>query len=101
MIVVRSDPSHPNRPYFAVDSVGTSFIESVLGMSLEDLGTKFEAYAVAGINHQYQPPALIKDDNLSIYILISIVDKDFPQQGQAEGLNAAQRRLGSPGNLTG
>ena len=31
------------------------------------------------VKHQYQPPALIKDDNLSIYILISIVDKDFPQ----------------------
>ena len=57
MIVVRSDPSHPNRLYFAVDSVGTSFIESVLGMSLEDLGTKFEAYAVAGIN------GLARNDN--------------------------------------
>ena len=28
--------------------------------------------------HQYQPPVLIKDDNLSIFILISIVDKEFP-----------------------
>ena len=57
MIVERRDPSHPNRPYFAVDSVGTRFIESVLGMSLEDFGTKFEAYAVAGIN------GLARNDN--------------------------------------
>ena len=31
------------------------------------------------LSHQYQPPVLIKDDNLSIFILISIADKDFPQ----------------------
>ena len=51
--------------------------------------------------HQYQPPVLIKDDNLSIYILISIVDKDFPWWGPAAGLDAAQWSLGSPGSLKG
>ena len=53
------------------------------------------------IHHQYQPPVLIKDDNLSIYILISIVDKDFPQRGLAEGLDAAWQSLGSPGSSMG
>ena len=52
-------------------------------------------------NHQYQPPVLIKDDNLSIFILISIVDKDFPQWGLAEGLDAAWQSLGSPGSPMG
>ena len=51
--------------------------------------------------HQYQPAVLIKDDNLSIYILISIVDKDFPRWGLAEGLDAAWQSSGSPGSPTG
>ena len=57
--------------------------------------------ALVDYMHQYQPPALIKDDNLSIHILISIVDKDFPRWSLAEGLDAAWQSLGSPGSLTG
>ena len=50
-------------------------------------------------NHQYQPAVLIKHDNLSTFILISIVDKEFPRWGRAEGLDAAWWRLGSPAAL--
>ena len=39
-------------------------------------------------DHQYQPAVLIKDDNLSIYILISIVDKDFRCFGALRQLDA-------------
>ena len=70
-------------------------------MGLHGGGILESWFVIDGNKHQYQPAVLIKHDNLSIFILISIVDKDFPQHGQAEGLNAAQRRPGSPGNLMG
>ena len=47
------------------------------------------------------PFAVILFFGLLIYILISIVDKDFPRWSLAEGLDAAWQSLGSPGSLTG
>lgn len=49
MIVTRTDASHPNEPYYVMDKRSRSYIEIMLGMSVHDFYTTFEAWCISGL----------------------------------------------------
>lgn len=49
MIVARTDASHPNEPYYVMDKRSRSYIEIMLGMSVHDFYTTFEAWCISGL----------------------------------------------------
>lgn len=48
MVVARTNAMHPNEPYYIVDPISRDFLESIVGMSVHEFYTKFEAFAIAG-----------------------------------------------------
>lgn len=48
-VTVRSLPEHKNPPSFYAHATAENFIETVLGMTVDDFAMKFDAFSILGL----------------------------------------------------